>query len=88
MVIINEAVALKVMEGYVDEVRLARGRVFLSGVDPALRHQYRHAGRVAIGVGEALEVFEATPILSESSLEAHRRAREWLAEDDQQEEQP
>lgn len=82
------ATFFKVMEGYVDQVRLAGGRVFLSGVDPALRHQYRHAGRVSIGVGEALEVFEATAVLSESSVLAYRRAREWLAEDDQEEEQP
>ena len=58
--------------------------MFLSGVDPELRQQYREAGRV--DVGEAIEVFEATPILDESSLQALTRATEWLAEPHRDEE--
>ena len=46
------------------------------------------SNRVAIGADEAREVFEATPILSESSRQAFRRALAWLAEDDQEEERP
>ena len=78
------ATFFKVMEGYVDQVRAAGGRVFLSGVDPALHQQYSHAGRV--DVGEAIEVFDATPILEESSLQAFTRATEWLAEPGRDEE--
>jgi sulfate permease, SulP family len=80
------ATFFKVLGDYVDKVAQAGGRVFLSGVDPALHKQYGSAGPAA--VDDAIEVFEATPILNESSRQAYARATDWLAQPDQDNETP
>jgi hypothetical protein len=60
--------------------RLSRegGRLFLSGVEPELVDAFaRIGGAQAIG---PVELVPARHVLGEASLEAHRRAQEWVTQ--------
>ena len=72
------ATAFKVFSDYSESLRAARGKLYLSGVDPALMQQFSHAGHVhATG---PVEMVEATPNLGESSLSAYHQAETWVIE--------
>jgi len=72
------ATAFKVFSDYSESLRAARGKLYLSGVDPALMQQFSHAGHVhATG---PVEMVEATPTLGESSLSAYHQAETWVIE--------
>ncbi len=72
------ATAFKVFSDYSESLRAAHGKLYLSGVDPALMQQFSHAGHVhATG---PVEMVEATPNLGESSLSAYHQAETWVIE--------
>ncbi len=72
------ATAFKVFSDYSESLRAAQGKLYLSGVDPALMEQFSHAGHVhATG---PVEMVEATPNLGESSLAAYHLAETWVIE--------
>jgi len=72
------ATAFKVFSGYSESLRAAQGKLYLSGVDPALMQQFSHAGHVhATG---PVEMVEATPNLGDSSLSAYHQAETWVIE--------
>ena len=72
------ATAFKVFSDYSESLRAAKGKLYLSGVDPALMQQFSHAGHVhAAG---PVEMVEATPNLGESSLAAYHQAETWVIE--------
>ena len=72
------ATAFKVFSDYSESLRAAKGKLYLSGVDPALMQQFSHAGHVhAAG---PVEMVEATPNLGESSLAAYHQAGTWVIE--------
>ncbi|MEE4274534.1 MAG: SulP family inorganic anion transporter, partial [Thermoleophilia bacterium] len=68
--------SLKILSVYAGELEAAGGRLFLSGVAPALLERFRHAGQAAT---ERIKVFSATDLVGESSAEAYRTATEWRA---------
>ena len=62
-----------------DHSRAARGKLYLSGVDPALMEQFSRAGHVkAAGPAEVVEAHTAD--LGESSLAAYHQAETWVIE--------
>jgi len=71
------ATAFKVLDDYAAALERVEGRLFLSGVDPALVEQLERAGHLPDG--GPLEIVEATPLLGESSLAAYHRARAWMS---------
>jgi sulfate permease, SulP family len=72
------ATAFKVFSDYSESLRAAQGKLYLSGVDPALMQQFSHAGHVhATG---PVQMVEATPNLGESSLAAYHQAQTWVIE--------
>ncbi|MGH3667290.1 MAG: STAS domain-containing protein, partial [Acidimicrobiia bacterium] len=72
------ATAFKVFSDYSGSLRAARGKLYLSGVDPALMEQFSRAGHVR--PAGPVEVVEATPNLGESSLAAYHQAETWVIE--------
>ena len=68
------ATSFKILTAYARQLEAAGGRLFLSGVDPALVHQFARAGREA---AEGIEVFQATGTVGESSADAYRAAVAW-----------
>jgi sulfate permease, SulP family len=72
------ATAFKVFSDYSESLRAAEGKLYLSGVDPALMEQFSNAGHVdATG---PVEMVEATPNLGEASLAAYHLAQTWVIE--------
>jgi sulfate permease, SulP family len=65
-----------VLAGYADRVASVGGRFYLSGLDPAV-HQQLLSNRTVGGDGE-VRVFEASPVIGESSLAAVHDAESWL----------
>ena len=72
------ATAFKVFNDYSQSLRAAQGKLYLSGVDPALIEQFTRAGHVE--ASGPVEVIEATPNLGESSLAAYHQAETWMIE--------
>jgi SulP family sulfate permease len=70
------ATAFKVFSDYSAALRAVEGRLYLSGVDPALVEQFARAGHVE--TGGPVGIVEATPHLGESSNAAYRDAEAWL----------
>ncbi len=71
------ATAFEVMSDYARRLDAVNGRLYLSGIDPAVVDQLRR-NRTVERSGEVI-IFEATPLLGESSLDAYRAAQEWIA---------
>ena len=69
--------AVQVLARYAERLRAADGRLYLSGVDPAVAHRIRHGH--TFDVLEGVEVEAATPVLGESSRLAVERAHAWVA---------
>ncbi|GIM88683.1 SulP family inorganic anion transporter [Paractinoplanes toevensis] len=71
------ATAFAVFADYAQRLDAAGGRLFLSGVDPAVLEQIRRNRTVEDGTG--VRIFEADDVVGESSLEAYHAANNWLA---------
>ena len=68
------ATSFKMLTDYAGALEAAGGRLFLSGVAPALLEQFTRTG----GAGaKHIHVFPATDVIGESSAEAYRIAAEW-----------
>jgi SulP family sulfate permease len=68
------ATSFKMLTDYAGTLEAAGGRLFLSGVAPALLEQFTRTG----GAGaKRIHVFPATDVIGESSAEAYRIAAEW-----------
>jgi SulP family sulfate permease len=72
------ATAFKVFADYSAALRAVEGKLYLSGVDPALVAQFERAGHVH--TGGRVGIIEATPHLGEASLTAYEEAEAWLIE--------
>jgi len=72
------ATAFKVFNDYSQSLRAAQGKLYLSGLDPALIEQFTRAGHLE--ASGPVEVIEATPNLGESSLAAYHQAETWMIE--------
>jgi SulP family sulfate permease len=71
------ATAFAVLSDYAERLAAAGGRLYLSGVDPAVVDQIRRNRTVDEVTG--VRVFEADDVVGESSLQAYHAASEWLA---------
>ena len=70
------ATFVKVAAGYAERLAAADGRLYLSGLDPHLAERLRHTGRL----DGPVRIFEATPLVGESTEEARHAAQEWLVD--------
>ncbi|MFF5077524.1 SulP family inorganic anion transporter [Actinoplanes sp. NPDC000266] len=70
------ATAFAVLSDYAARLADAGGRLYLTGVDPAVLRQLRRNRTVERVDG--VRVFEATDVIGESSLEGYHAARRWL----------
>jgi sulfate permease, SulP family len=71
------ATSLVVLEEYARRLAASGGRLYLSGVDPALVEQLERTGR--LDSDGPVRVYPAHPVLGESSAEAYQDAELWLA---------
>jgi SulP family sulfate permease len=69
--------AFAVLSDYAARLADAGGRLYLTGVDPAVLRQLRRNRTVEQVDG--VRIFEATEVVGESSLEGYHAARRWLA---------
>jgi SulP family sulfate permease len=69
-----------VVSGYAGRLQAQGGRLYVSGVDPALADQMRRNGKVAEAGPVAL--YEAEPIVGASTRAAASDAHLWLIEQD------
>ena len=68
-----------IVEEYARTLAAAGGRLFLSGVDPALAAQHRrNRGPADRDAAEFVEVVQATPIVGDSTHQAFARAQQWV----------
>ncbi len=68
------ATFVKVIADYAARLSSVGGRLYLSGVDPRLAGQLRRTGRLA----EPIRMFEAEPVVSQSTYSAYLDAQAWL----------
>ncbi len=68
------ATFVKVVADYAARLKAADGRLYLSGVDANLGRQLRRTGRIAGPV----KIFEAEPIIGQSTYSAYLDAQAWL----------
>jgi SulP family sulfate permease len=71
------ATAFAVLSDYAERLAATGGRLYLSGVDPAVLEQIRRNRTVNEVTG--VRVFEAGEVVGESSLKAYHAASTWLA---------
>ena len=71
------ATAFAVLSDYAERLAATGGRLYLSGVDPALVRQIQRNRKVERVAG--VRIFEADDIVGESSLRAYHAASRWLA---------
>lgn len=62
--------------GYAERLAEVDGRLYLSGPDPPLAEQLRRTGRLK----DPARIFEATPLVGESTEGARHAAQEWLVD--------
>jgi SulP family sulfate permease len=72
------ATSFTVLADYADRLADGAGRLYLTGVDPALRDQMRRSG--SFGVEGPTRIYAAEPALGESTLRALEDAEAWLVE--------
>ena len=68
------ATFLKVMAGYAERLAEADGQLYLSGLDPTTAERLRHTRRL----DGPVRIFEATPLVGESTEAARHAAQTWL----------
>ena len=71
------ATLVDVLSNYADDLRAAGGRLYLSGIDPRARAQVARTGK--LGLDGPVRLYEATPVLGESTRAALGDAEGWLA---------
>jgi SulP family sulfate permease len=71
--------AIKVLERYSERLAQVDGRLFLSGVDPAIAEKIRRSD--SLEVLHRVEIETATDVLGESSRAAYQRAQDWTVGD-------
>lgn len=69
--------AFAVLSDYAERLAAAGGRLYLTGVYPAVLRQIRRNRTVEPVAG--VRIFEASDVVGESSLEGYRDAQRWLA---------
>ena len=69
------ATFFQVIDEYSTRLEQHHGRLFLSGVDPALLEQFTRAGGRA---ADRITALSATDVVGESSLAAYARATAWV----------
>jgi sulfate permease, SulP family len=69
--------SIVVLSDYAAQLTRANGRLYLTGVDPALLALLRRTGR--LGEDAGVHVYASGPVLGESSAAAYRDAEAWLA---------
>ena len=67
-----------VVAGYADELAAAGGRLYLSGLDPAMVDRFERSQQAE--VRRKIAVFPATEVLGRSTLAALQDAQQWLAQ--------
>jgi SulP family sulfate permease len=72
------ATLIEVLSRYAEKLRLAGGRLYLSGLSRDAYEQVSHSGKLRLG--EPVTPYEATSILGESTRTAYDDARTWLVE--------
>lgn len=70
------ATAFTVLAGYAERLSRQDGRLFVSGVDPGLVAAFHHV--VDVDVQQRMQVYEAHPVLGESTRQAVHDAETWL----------
>ena len=68
------ATFLKVIAGYAERLAAADGQLYLSGLDPTAAERLRHTRRL----DGPVRIFEATPLVGESTEAARHAAQTWL----------
>ena len=71
------ATLVDVLAHYADDLRGAGGRLYLSGINPSAREQVVRTGK--LGLEGPVRLYEATPIVGESTRAALSDAVGWLA---------
>jgi SulP family sulfate permease len=66
-----------VLAGYATQLADVGGRLYVSGVDPVLMAQTRRTGTITDD--GPLQLYEASPVVGESSLQAFHDAEAWVA---------
>jgi SulP family sulfate permease len=66
-----------VLAGYAQQLAAVSGRLYVAGLDPALIAQARRTG--TIPDDGPVQLYEATPVVGESSLDAFHDAQTWTA---------
>ena len=70
------ATFITVVSDYADRLAAVGGRLVLSGVSTPLHNRIERAD--GQDLGDALEIFDATSVLGESTFEANAAAEHWL----------
>jgi SulP family sulfate permease len=66
-----------VLANYAEELKAAGGRLYLSGIDQHAREQVARTGK--LDFSGPVRLYEATPVLGESTRAALADAEGWLA---------
>jgi len=74
------ATFFRILAAYAEQLAAAGGRLYLSGLDPDMAARLARTGRVT--VTSPVRVFDATPILGESTWAALHDAQAWVVEHD------
>jgi SulP family sulfate permease len=64
-----------VLMGYAERLAAVEGRLYVSGIDPVLMAQAHRTGTIAADA--PVQLYEASPIIGESSLQAFHDATAW-----------
>jgi SulP family sulfate permease len=75
-----------VLEDYATRLENAGGRLYLSGVDPLVLERMTRSGR--LDESGPIQVFDATDVVGESTLAAHRAAQAWVDQATHEQERP
>jgi SulP family sulfate permease len=75
-----------VLEDYATRLENAGGRLYLSGVDPLVLERMTRSGR--LDESGPIQVFDATDVVGESTLAAHRAAQAWVDQAIHEQERP
>ena len=74
------ATFFRILAAYAEQLAAAGGRLYLSGLDPDMAARLARTGRVT--VTSPVRVFDATPVLGESTWAALHDAQAWVVEHD------
>ena len=71
------ATSFTVLAGYARQLAAVGGRLYLAGRRPALMAQARRTGTIADD--GPVQLYEASPVIGESSLQAFHDAQAWVS---------